>query len=154
MLYLSCKIPKERNTPPPHDCCSDKYLYDALESDGFHLLGCDILQPGGHKSVFQRNFTASFIKVGHLPWGWNWQYHSKPGTLLEDYVTSQSRRQQSLQSPMSEPKISQTRPFYFQILKVQKRVGMGHFILQGSHFIRQGSIAYLHVYPHLSSFSF
>jgi hypothetical protein len=73
--------------------------------------------------VFQRNFTASFIKVDHLPWGWNQQYHLKSGTLLKDYVTSHSRRQQSSQSPMSEPKISQTRDyFYFQIWEVQKEL--------------------------------
>lgn len=73
--------------------------------------------------MFQRNFTASFIKVGHLPWGWNQQYHLKSSTLLEDYVTSHPRRQQSSQSPMSEPKISQTRDyFYFQIWKAQKEL--------------------------------
>ena len=73
--------------------------------------------------MFQRNFTASFIKVGHLPWGWNQEYHLKSGTLLKDYVTSHSRRQQSLQSPMSEPTISQTRHYsYFHIWKVQKEL--------------------------------
>ena len=135
-----CKFPTEWNTFfLPYDCCSDKYLYATIESDGFCLLECDILQPGRHKSVFQSNFTDSIIKVGHLTWGWNQQNHLKFGTLLQDYVTSHSRRQQSSQSPMSELKISPTSYyFYLQILEVQKELA------RVISFILHGSTIYLH----------
>jgi hypothetical protein len=77
--------------------------------------------------VFRRNLSASFIKVGHLPWGWNQEYHLKSGTLLEDYVTSHSRRQQSSQSPRSEPKVHKLDIIFISIFEKCKRNWHGSF---------------------------